>query len=98
MQSKPSLPDKLRQLVDEYGTIAVVVHLSVFALTYASFYAALEPLAASMGIEIDSTLGRGAAAYVATRPTSPFRLAFTLAVTPLVASLLRRIRPQRDST
>ena len=79
----------VRNLLVEYGAIAVVVYFAIFFLVIFGFWAAIE-----FGWQPSSTagnLGAWAAAYIATKLTQPLRILATLAITPLVAKLYERI-------
>lgn len=88
--AKPPLSQRLKDLLAEYGSIALVVYLVLFGLVFAGFAIAI---AAGIGSESASGLaGTAAAAWVATKLTQPFRIAGTLALTPLAAALMHRYR------
>ena len=80
----------MKDLLGQYGTVAVVVYLSIFAGVLVAFWFAIrlgwrpETAAGSVG-----TL---TAAYVATKVTQPIRIAATLVLTPLVAKIYERVR------
>jgi len=81
----------LKQIAAEYGAVAVVVYLAIFAAVLLGSWAAIH-----FGWRPESAAGRGgtfAAAYIATKLTQPLRMAATLALTPLVAKAYERIRP-----
>ncbi len=89
----PKLPlqTRLKQLMAEYGPIALWAYLAIFGIVLCGF-----ALAISLGWKTDTTLGTAGiwgAAYVATKVTQPLRITATLAITPAVAALLRRRRP-----
>lgn len=81
----------LKDVLAEYGAIALVVYLVIFAVVLTSFAFAIR-----FGFRPESTaggLGTLAAAYIATKVTQPLRIAGTLLLTPLVARLWERWRP-----
>jgi len=81
----------LKQIAAEYGAVAVVVYLSIFAVVLFGFWAAIH-----LGWKPEGAGGRVGsftAAYIATKLTQPLRIAATLALTPLVARLYERMRP-----
>lgn len=84
---------KLEALVLEYGSIAIVVYLAIWLTTWAGF-----ALALATGLEVDTdtsatgVLGVLGAAWVPTKLTQPLRIAATLVVTPLAATLWHRVR------
>jgi hypothetical protein len=80
-----------KDLLAEYGAVALVVYLSIFALVLAGFWTAIR-----LGWRTDSaagTMGTLAAAYVATKVTQPLRIGATLVLTPLLAKAYDRVRP-----
>jgi hypothetical protein len=84
--------ERLKALLAAYGRIALATYLALFALVFAGFALAIaagvEPASAQSGAGV---LG---AAYVATKLTQPLRIAATLALTPLLARVVERFRPQ----
>ena len=81
----------LKEIATEYGAVAVVVYLTIFAVVLLGSWAAIHfgwrPKSVGAG------LGSFAAAYIATKLTQPLRIAATLALTPVVAKAYERIRP-----
>jgi uncharacterized membrane protein len=78
-----------KNILAEYGAVAVVVYFTIFFAVLFGFWAAMR-----FGWRSDSTaagVGTFAAAYVATKLTQPLRIAATLALTPLVAKLYERV-------
>jgi len=90
--------ERLKQLLAEYGRVALGTYLAIFVLALGGF-----ALALSQGLELASldlggagNAGVFAGAYVATKLIQPARIAATLALTPIVAAVLRRTtRPGR---
>ena len=83
-------PGKLQQLLVEYGAIALVVHLSLFAITICGFAVAI-----SAGWETDGAgeeTGVWLAAYIASQLTKPIRIPLVVVLTPIVAAVWHRIR------
>jgi len=81
----------MKGIFAEYGPLALVLYLTIFAITLAGFAVAI-----SFGVETDSAAGSAgtlAAAWLATKLTQPLRILATLALTPLVAAGLKRLRP-----
>jgi hypothetical protein len=83
-----------RELLAEYGTVAVVVYFTIFFAVLLGFWAGIQfgwrPASAA------GSVGALGAAYLATKLTQPLRILATVALTPLVARLhgrLRRARP-----
>lgn len=84
--------ERLKRLLAEYGRVALGTYFAIFFLALAGF-----ALALSQGLELASldlggagSAGVFAGAYVATKVTQPVRIAATLALTPIVAAVLRR--------
>ncbi len=78
----------LQSILAEYGTIALVLYLSIFALVLGGFTTAMwlgwRPTGAT------GTVGTLTAAYIATKLTQPVRIGATLVLTPIVARLYER--------
>ena len=86
----------MKEIFAEYGTVAIVLYLTIFATTLAGFAVAI-----SFGVAPDSTagsVGTFAAAWLATKLTQPLRILATLALTPLVAGGLKRLRRKPDAS
>jgi hypothetical protein len=80
--------EKLKKLLGEYGRLAIYVYLVIFAVVLVGF-----ALAIQTGMHVESTAGKAGlwgAAWVATKVTQPLRILATLALTPLVAKIVRR--------
>jgi hypothetical protein len=87
--------ERLKNLLAEYGRLALYVYLAIFAIVLAGF-----ALAIQTGISVESTAGKAGiwgAAWVATKVTQPLRILATLALTPLVAQLLKRRKAPKDT-
>lgn len=87
--------EKLKTLLAEYGNVAIYTYLVIWVLTLAGF-----AIAISFGMQVKGAAsGTGVAlgAWLATKLTQPLRIAGTLALTPLVAALLRKLRPKPDT-
>lgn len=73
----------LKQLLAEYGRVAVAVYLAIFVAVLVGSWVAIHvgwrPASAAGGV------GALTAAYLVTKLTQPLRIAATLALTPLVA-------------
>lgn len=86
----------LKEMLAEYGTIALVVYLTIFAVVLAGFWIAIR-----VGWHAQSAagaVGSLTAAYVATKLTQPLRIAATIAITPGVAKLYERFRGPKPTT
>jgi len=92
--SKPPLSERLKALAVEYGMIGLGVFFGIFLLTLSGVFLSLE-----FGLSVGGTSGSAGtlagtllAAYLITLATKPLRIAATIAVTPAVATFLRRFR------
>ena len=84
-----------KQILTEYGPVALVVYLAIFALVLAGFWIGI---AAGWGPEgAVANAGAFGAAYLATKVTQPLRIAATLLLTPFVAKAWERVSPPRPS-
>lgn len=80
---------RFRDLILEYGIIALIVHYVIFAIVIVGFYFAIRS-----GWQPTSTagsVGTWGAAYIAAKITQPLRIVATLAITPLVARAYERV-------
>lgn len=95
-QTRPpriSAKDRLKKLLEEYGSVAIGVFAVIWVLTLGGIW-----LAVKAGWRPESAAGQAGtfgAAYVVFRFTLPLRIAATLALTPLVARILERLRLRR---
>lgn len=83
------LVTRFRDLLLEYGVIALIVHYVIFALVIVGFWAAIRA-----GWEPTTTVasvGSWTAAYIATKVTQPLRIVATLAITPFIARIYERM-------
>ena len=79
----------LKNVLAEYGAVALVLYLVIFGLVLGASY-----LAIRAGWAPESAAGKTGtfvAAYVVTKLTQPFRLAGTSVLTPFVAKLYERV-------
>lgn len=82
--------EKLKALLAEYGNIALATYIVIWLATLAGF-----AIAISLGFQVESAtggVGLLGASWVATKLTQPFRIAGTIAATPVVAAVLRKLR------
>jgi hypothetical protein len=90
--------EKLKSLLEEYGRVAVVTYLVIWLSVLAGFAVAI-----SLGFRptgVGSGAGLVLAVWVATKLTQPLRIAATLALTPIVATVLgkwRKTHPKAGS-
>lgn len=90
-----SVRKNFKSFLVEYGAIGVAVYLTSTVLVYLGFWIALQ-----FGWRPASTAGNvgyWVAAYVAAKATQPFRIAGSIALTPIVARIYERVtgRPRR---
>ena len=72
----------------EYGRLALVVYLAIFAVVFAAAAVAIQ-----LGFSLDGAAGGAGtlgAAWVATKVTQPLRIIATVALTPVVAAVRTR--------
>lgn len=79
----------LKELLAEYGRVAIVVYLVIFAATLLGSWMAIRMGWRPAGVA--GNAGTLAAAYLATKVTQPLRIAATVVLTPLVAKVHERI-------
>jgi len=89
--SKPTLKARLEEHLSEYGPIALVIYLSVSALTITGFYIAIST-GLSDGDSSSWSFGSLVAAWLAAKLTLPLRIGATFVLTPIAASLLIKLR------
>jgi hypothetical protein len=83
--AKPSLMARFKNLLLEYGPLALLMNYVIFGLVIVGFYAAIQ-----LGFQVESTgakAGSWAAAYAASQVVKPLRLAAVFMLTPLVARI-----------
>lgn len=83
---------KLQAMIAEYGPIALVVWLVIFAIVFVVSYFAIRA-----GWSPKTATGKGGTvliAWLVTKVTEPFRFGATVVLTPIVAKLYRRMRGQ----
>ncbi|WP_241757814.1 FAM210 family protein [Myxococcus landrumensis] len=82
---KPSLMARFKNLMLEYGPVAIATNFALFGVVLAGFYVAIE-----LGFQPASAgakAGTFAAAYAATQVVKPLRLAAVFVLTPLIARI-----------
>ncbi len=87
---------KLKDLMNDYGGIAIGVYLTTFVVAMVTFSSAI-----AFGAQVDSGTGAATtlgAAWLATKATQPVRIIATIALTPIVARLLGRGKKAPAST
>lgn len=83
--AKPSLVERFKNLLLEYGPLALVVHYIIFGLVIVGFYAAIQRGFQPEGT--GATAGSWGAAYAAAFAVKPLRMAAVFVLTPLVARI-----------
>jgi hypothetical protein len=82
--------ERLKTLLAEYGRVALYTYLGLFVLVFAGFAVAI-----AAGVQVESAEGGAGVlgmAYVATKVTQPIRIAATLALTPVIATGINRLK------
>lgn len=79
----------MKDFLVEYGVIGLVVYLTTTALVYLGFWIALQFGWRPSGV-VGNT-GYWITAYIAAKATQPFRIAGSIAVTPVIARIYERI-------
>lgn len=79
---------KFKQLLAEYGPVAVLIYFTLFFAVLVGFYAAIYVGWAPEGVA--GNAGAWTAAYLATKLTQPLRIGATIVLTPLAGRLWRR--------
>ena len=82
--------EKLQSLLSEYGGVALVTYIVIFALTLFGFYTAIQS-----GFKLDGVTGEAGtigAAYLATKATLPIRVGATFLLTPIAARIYRGVK------
>jgi len=90
---KRTLKQRLTAHFNEYGQIAIVTYFTLSILTIIGF-----AIAIGIGTSPESTAGVFgviAAGWVAAKATLPIRILITLAITPVVALVVDRLRRKR---
>lgn len=84
---------RLQKLAAEYGKVALWTYLSLSLLTIAGFSIAIGlGFGASSATGVIGVIGAG---WLAAKATMPLRILATLALTPLIAALVRRITKRK---
>jgi hypothetical protein len=86
--------ERLKALLAEYGRVALYTYLALFVLVFTGFAVAI-----AAGVQVESAQGGAGVlgmAYLATKVTQPIRIAATIALTPLVATAISRLRRNKS--
>jgi hypothetical protein len=90
----------LKELLSEYGGVAMAVYFGIFFSSIAVFYMAIQA-----GVDLESyswfsgTLGKAGKlgiAYAATKILQPFRIGLTVLLTPFVAKVMNKKNPDKN--
>jgi len=81
-----TLKGRWKEMLEEYGKVALVVWFTIFGLVFAGFVIAIEQGFQPEGVE---AAGSWAMAYAATQLTKPLRIMAVLFLTPIVARVWR---------
>ncbi|WNG43295.1 hypothetical protein F0U60_03690 [Archangium minus] len=87
--AKPSLKERFKSLMADYGRLAIWVYFTIFFATWAGF-----ALAIHLGFQVEGaggTTGTIAGGYVAAKVTQPVRIFATLGLTPPLERVLRAL-------
>jgi Kef-type K+ transport system membrane component KefB len=82
----------LKEILAEYGAIAVAVYLILFAVVLIGAWAAIRLGWAPGGAM--GTAGTWTAAYIVTKITQPLRIAATVVITTFIGKLWKRGDPK----
>jgi len=88
--------EKFKKLLEVYGRLALVVYFGIFLATLVGF-----AIAISFGLELESAKGGAGllmASWLATKLTQPLRIAGTLVLTPIVASMMNKKKSQSSAS
>lgn len=94
--SKRTLKQRLAAHYDEYGHVAIVTYVTLSLLTIIGFSVAI-----GAGTSPESTagvFGVVVAGWAAAKVTLPIRILITLALTPVVATVVKQLRRKRPVT
>ncbi len=90
---KLSLKERLKATIKDYPQVAIFTYLALSAIAIIGF-----SIAIGVGVEPSTAtgvLGVIGAGWLAAKVTVPLRILITLAITPPLAALFRRIRPAK---
>lgn len=83
----------LKNILAEYGVIAVVLYLLIFTLVLFGSWVAIS--AGWAPTSVAGKAGTFTAAYIVTKITQPLRIGATVVLTPFIARLWEKIVPAR---
>jgi hypothetical protein len=79
----------LKRVLTEYGPIALILYLVIFALVLFGSWLAIR--AGWSPASVSGKAGTFAAAYIITKLTQPLRIGATVVLTPIVARVYERV-------
>lgn len=85
----------LKRVLTEYGPIALILYLVIFALVLFGTWLAIR--AGWSPSSVSGNAGTFAAAYIITKITQPLRIGATVVLTPIVARLYERVTGRRHA-
>ncbi len=85
----------LKEILAEYGAIAVAVYIALFAIVIVGAYAGIRLGWAPGGAM--GTAGAWTAAYIVTKITQPLRIAATVVLTTFIGKLWKRGKPPQST-
>jgi hypothetical protein len=85
----------LKQILAEYGVIAVVLYLSIFTAVFVGSYFAIR-LGWTPGTTVGNA-GAWTAAYIVTKITQPLRIAATVVLTTFLGRMWERRRKKTET-
>lgn len=90
---KPTLKERLKAHVAEYGRVAIYTYLTLSLCAIVGFSIAIGAgVTPSSATGVIGVIGAG---WVAAKATMPLRILATLGLTPLIAALIQRRRNDR---
>ena len=78
---------RLKALFEEYGSYAIVTYFTIFFGTWTALFFSI-----GFGLEEGPGMTSFWAAYATTKVSQPLRIAVTVAITPIVAKVVRFIK------
>jgi hypothetical protein len=91
--ARPPMKERLAAMLAEYGKVALYTYLVISLATIGGFAVLI-----GTGVQPSSAsgfMGVLGAAWLASKATMPIRIPVALAVTPLVAAVIKRLRRRK---
>ncbi|MDP6931708.1 MAG: hypothetical protein QGG40_02285 [Myxococcota bacterium] len=95
MEKVDQLKTRWKEMLAQYGGVALTTYLTIFALVLFGF-----ALAIQVGFQVEGTAGSTGlwvGAYLATKLTQPIRIGVTLVLTPFIARAWWNIRGRQPT-